>query len=196
MFGKFNHWWHQWSPHYLGPDEDLKYPTRTVTIVGGRFQIRQARRQDASILTAVEQQVYRSKPWNQAAFLSDLSRPRDRLYLLVTHDRQAVAYAGSSVNWFQYDMHITNIGVIPEFQSMGIGAMMLSELKSVAITNDVKSMSLEVRKSNVGAQRLCHRLGFVSTGVNPDYYTNDREDAIDMKMDLEDEGKQPWPKKP
>lgn len=93
-------------------------------------------------------------------------------------------------------MHITNIGVIPEFQRMGLGTMMLSELKSVALANGVKSMSLEVRRSNIGAQRLYHRMGFDSTGINPDYYIDDREDAIDMKMNLEDEGNQPWPKRP
>lgn len=86
MFGKFNRWWHHWSPHYLGPNEDLKYPSRTVTTIGGRFDIRQAYRKDAPTLIEVERQVYRSTPWNQAAFLNDLSRSRDRLYLLVTHD--------------------------------------------------------------------------------------------------------------
>lgn len=168
----------------------MVYRPRSMTTAGLRFKIRQATMDDVETLMAIEKQVYLGTPWNRAAFASDLARSRDRLYLLVNHDGQDVAYVGSSVNWFQYDMHVTNIGVIPEFQDMGLGTLMMSELKTVAKENDIKTMSLEVRRSNEGAQRLYKRFGFFSTGINPDYYLEDHEDAVDMKMNLQDEGKQ------
>lgn len=190
MFARFNRWWHQWSPHYLRPDEDLRYASRTVTTAGSRFRIRQATMQDVDTLVGIEENVYLSKPWNHAAFASDVGRPRDRLYLIASHDGQPVGYVGSSINWFDNDMHITNIGVIPEYQDMGLGTVLLSELKTFAISHHVSSMSLEVRRGNLGAQRLYQRLGFRNIGINPDYYMDDHEDAVDMKMNLQDEGNQ------
>lgn len=187
MFGKFNRWWNHFSPHYLGPNENIVYPDRSMTTAQMRFHIRQAHIEDIDTLVDIEQQVYLSTPWNQAAFASDLVRSRDRLYLIISHENENVAYVGSSISWLQYDMHITNIGVIPEYQDLGLGTMMLDELKAVAKNNGLKTMSLEVRRSNIGAQRLYNKIGFFSTGINPDYYIEDHEDAVDMKLNLQDE---------
>ena len=41
-------------------------------------------------------------------------------------------------------------------------------------------MTLEVRMSNVGAQQLYHKFGFVSAGVRRNYYSETGEDALIM----------------
>lgn len=45
-------------------------------------------------------------------------------------------------------------------------------------------MTLEVRVTNVVAQRLYEKLGFETVGVRKGYYTDNQEDAYIMWVDL------------
>jgi len=44
-------------------------------------------------------------------------------------------------------------------------------------------MTLEVRASNVTAQRLYQKYGFTSRGIRKGYYNDNREDGIIMTVD-------------
>lgn len=48
----------------------------------------------------------------------------------------------------------------------------------------MERMTLEVRASNTSAQRLYERLGFVTAGVRKGYYSDNREDALIMWLDI------------
>jgi ribosomal-protein-alanine N-acetyltransferase len=50
-----------------------------------------------------------------------------------------------------------------------------------------RGFTLEVRVSNDGAVRLYERLGFRAQGVRRGYYTDNREDALIMWRDSDDE---------
>jgi [ribosomal protein S18]-alanine N-acetyltransferase len=43
---------------------------------------------------------------------------------------------------------------------------------------------LEVRRSNIQAQKLYESLGFVATGIRKGYYSDDGEDALAMTLEL------------
>ena len=43
---------------------------------------------------------------------------------------------------------------------------------------------LEVRRSNVAAQKLYESVGFLSTGVRRGYYSDNGEDALAMTLDV------------
>ena len=43
---------------------------------------------------------------------------------------------------------------------------------------------LEVRKSNLAAQKLYESVGFLTTGVRWGYYSDDGEDALAMTLEL------------
>ena len=45
-------------------------------------------------------------------------------------------------------------------------------------------VTLEVRVSNTRAQKLYRDIGFVDNGIKKDYYFNDREDALNMVLDI------------
>jgi len=53
-------------------------------------------------------------------------------------------------------------------------------LIDAATAKGARSVSLEVRKSNVGAQRMYERFGFRPVGVRRGYYVETGEDAIVM----------------
>ena len=53
-----------------------------------------------------------------------------------------------------------------------------------ARANGVRSVDLEVRRSNDGARRLYLGAGFSIVGVRRGYYSRPREDAIHLRRDL------------
>ncbi|MPN48284.1 hypothetical protein SDC9_195891 [bioreactor metagenome] len=44
-------------------------------------------------------------------------------------------------------------------------------------------MTLEVRVSNIPAQRLYEKIGFVNRGIRRQYYSDTKEDAMIMWLD-------------
>ena len=85
-------------------------------------------------------------------------------------------YSGS-VEAKKPEREILNIGVSPRFRRMGVATALLKE--ELARQG---SHFLEVRISNVGAQALYRKLGFVELGMRPNYYDNPRESAIVMTV--------------
>jgi ribosomal-protein-alanine N-acetyltransferase len=47
-------------------------------------------------------------------------------------------------------------------------------------------VTLEVRVSNIGAQKLYESVGFTSQGLRKGYYSDDGEDALIMALQLAD----------
>ena len=71
-----------------------------------------------------------------------------------------------------------NVAVDPDRRRRGIGtALIVALLERVGPEAQV---TLEVRRSNGGAQRLYERFGFRSAGVRPRYYADNGEDAVIM----------------
>ena len=80
--------------------------------------------------------------------------------------------------------HITNVAILPEYQNRGIGSFLIESIIKKAQFIEYKSITLEVRKSNITAQALYLKIGFEKTGIKKRYYFGDHEDAIDMTLDL------------
>ena len=89
-----------------------------------------------------------------------------------------VGFAGM---WHLYDeAHITTIGVDPAHRGHGLGEWLLAELVTEAIARGAGWLTLEVRVSNVTAQRLYSKYGFTVKGTRHAYYSDDNEDAYVM----------------
>jgi len=86
--------------------------------------------------------------------------------------------------WIMADeAHITNIAVRREYQRMGIGEQLLIAMINIAIEQKVRFLTLEVRPSNMIAQRLYRKYGFTQIDIRRNYYTDNREDALVMIAD-------------
>jgi len=75
--------------------------------------------------------------------------------------------------------HVTTIGVAPEHRRRGLGERLLTHLESELIQHGVGSVVLEVRVSNIAAQRLYKACDFIVVQRISGYYT-DGEDAFLM----------------
>ena len=126
----------------------------------------------------IEQQVY-PRPWTAQVFIEELEQARvgKRHYLVGTIGDELVGYGG--LLYVENDAHVTNIAVHPMWRSRGIATELLLDLAWEANRRGCQAMTLEVRHTNVAAQQLYRRFGFVPAGVRKKYYEN-RDDAIVM----------------
>lgn len=184
MFAKFKHWL-----SYRTVPTEITFQSQMVTVHQQRLKIRRATSKDVSRMVAIERVIFGTPPWSAASFDLELSRQRDRLYLVVINDcAELVGYAGCSFNWYRRVSHITNIAVDPASQNQGIGTILITTLQQVSRNDGIDEMSLEVRASNLRARELYERMGFRQSKIKRGYYLDDREDAVEMKVNLKNKG--------
>ena len=132
----------------------------------------------------IEREVYNGEvPWTKSAFLSELYSLHTHQYLVVCYQEKIIGFIGLRIT--SKDGHITNIAILPAFQNKGIGSLLLAEVERFARKNQCDTLSLEVRISNVDAQRLYRTMGFESRKILTAYYNENKEDAVDMVKVLE-----------
>ncbi|MBX6395699.1 MAG: ribosomal protein S18-alanine N-acetyltransferase [Alicyclobacillaceae bacterium] len=121
-------------------------------------------------------------PWSRTAFYGELADNHFARYIVAQRDDVVVGYAGM---WLILDeAHITNIAVHPDARRQHVGETLLRHMMAYARSQGACRMTLEVRVSNIPAQNLYHKLGFVTRGVRKGYYTDNHEDALIMWAEL------------
>src|SRR5438105_364053 len=138
------------------------------------------RRRHLKGVMAIERQVY-PRPWSPNLFLSEMSEPRNREYLVAKVDKEVVGYGG--IMCYGDEAHVTTIAVDPAQHRRKIGTRLLYELVEEAIEMGARAVSLEVRWSNSGAQDLYAKFGFRPVGRRKNYYQETNEDALVMWVD-------------
>ncbi|MBI5030696.1 MAG: ribosomal protein S18-alanine N-acetyltransferase [Chloroflexi bacterium] len=93
-----------------------------------------------------------------------------------------VGYGGF---WLMVDeAHISTIATHADWRRRGIGELLLLAMIDGATEVGARWVTLEVRVSNTGAQRLYHKYGFDVTGIRKRYYSDNNEDALIMTTPL------------
>jgi ribosomal-protein-alanine N-acetyltransferase len=135
------------------------------------------RRRHLRSVLRIEAQVYPT-PWTHGLFVSELALRSTRAYVVARIGREVAGYAGlmMSLN----DGHVTTVAVDPEWQRTGVATRLLIALAREAIGRGATALTLEVRLSHHGAQRLYQRFGFTAVGVRKGYYADSGEDALIM----------------
>ncbi|KIS03277.1 ribosomal protein S18-alanine N-acetyltransferase [Paucilactobacillus wasatchensis] len=186
MFEKFKRWIK--TSRQLRRREEisniLEVKNAVVSIKDADYFLARAQVTDVPEILQVEQLVYGATPWNESAFVQEIKRQRDRLYLVVRQNDRLLGFAGCSFNRQNNEAHITNIAITPAFQNHGIGRYLIRKLVRKAALLDMDQMTLEVRVSNTNAQRLYKKMGFLVKNVKKGYYFGDHEDALNMVLDL------------
>lgn len=86
--------------------------------------------------------------------------------------------------WVTFDSGtICQIAVHPDIQRLGIGTIMMEEIKKDAYAKRVKTLTLEVRESNIKAINFYQKHGFVVSHKKEGFYSNG-EDAIYMILEV------------
>lgn len=119
-------------------------------------------------------------PWSYEAFVREATENQAARYTVLTEDGVPVAYAGM---WLvMNEGHITNVAVHRDHRGKGYGEKVVRALIQLAADCGMEYMELEVRRSNVVAQNLYKKLGFLRVGIRPRYYADNNEDAFLMAL--------------
>lgn len=186
MFEKFKNWYRVTINGRKWPL--LDFARRVVMIRHHQYVVRMAAEGDIKTMVDIERAIYGNAPWSHAAFQIELRRPQDRLYLVVTDDNLVVGFIGMAVDWYRLDLHITNVGISPAYQRMGIGTYLIGTAINYARHTQLHSVSLEVRVHNLNARKLYEQLGFRERKIKHHYYLDNHEDAVDMVANLLNKG--------
>jgi len=135
--------------------------------------IRPATINDVSEIIALERSVENAAHWSREQYESRL---KDGCLLVAVSDGQLSGFICARVLLGEWE--IENIVVGQDFLRRGIATALLNALLEAAKKANNPTLHLEVRESNLAAQRLYAKHGFHQVGKRPNYYRDPPEDAI------------------
>ena len=147
------------------------------------MKILNMQRQHVPQVAALEKICF-SDPWSEQSIASELQNPLS-LWLVCEDEGTVCGYVGSQTVLGETDM--MNIAVAPEYRRRGIGEMLITQLLKKISREGSRSLSLEVRCSNLAAISLYEKLGFQQVGRRPGYYIHPKEDALILRKEWTDE---------
>ena len=147
----------------------------------GGYRIRSAVLPDVPAMVEIERRAF-SDPWSEGSFREALTSPWT-FGLVGISSRGVAGYliarevAGTG--------EILNLAVAPEARRRGLGGELLRAGLGALRRRRVNEVFLEVRESNRSAQALYTAQGFRPVGQRAGYYRNPREDALVLRLALE-----------
>ncbi len=150
-----------------------------------RFQIRQMTHEDMPAVIDLEQAAFRN-PWSPELLRRELDHDWSTILLVedpLPDGRRRLL--GLAIFWIvQDEVHVLNVATAPEHRRRGVGRAVMHEVLARGRQRCCSLATLEVRRSNEAAIGLYKSLGFRSVGVRPNYYVDEKEDAIVMVLDF------------
>lgn len=115
--------------------------------------------------------------WVSTRFEQELENPRVN-YFVVTDASRTVGYIG----YWQIleEAHITAVGVDPSCRKKRLAQRLLCRMLDDCSEKGVQWVTLEVKASNIGAQRLYQKFNFSVMGRRKNYYQAEKQDALIM----------------
>jgi ribosomal-protein-alanine N-acetyltransferase len=139
------------------------------------LEIRRLTYADLPQVVAIERRAFPT-PWSLAMFVLELSKPGG-ICLAAFDGETMLGYVICS----RYDTvwHLMNVSVDPSRRREKIATALLTALIE-RMADPTAELTLEVRRSNLGAIALYERFGFRSAGIRRRYYQDNGEDALIM----------------
>ncbi len=153
---------------------------------GVAFWIDRMHEDDLPEVVEIEELSHISR-WGWEGYARELALP-ERSILLVARPqgphppRRVLGFLCSALVLDEW--HIYNLATHPNFRRQGIARALLREGRARAQEQGARYALLEVRASNLPAQRLYRQLGFSPIHRRKNYYTQPLEDALLMRCDL------------
>ena len=136
---------------------------------------------DLDEVVAIEDAIY-SHPWTRGNFIDSLR---------AAYVCRTLRIGAELIGYFVLmvgagEAHLLNLSIAAPHQRAGHGSALLREAAELARQLGARSLFLEVRPSNRGAQALYTRFGFRKIAVRRGYYPahTGREDALVLTLPL------------
>ena len=99
-----------------------------------------------------------------------------------SNDGKIIGYIG--ISYVIDSADIISIVVHKDYTQKGIATLLLQEIFAFAKENNIQKIMLEVRSSNLPAQKLYEKHGFKQIAIRKKYYDN-TEDALIYEKELQ-----------
>ncbi|MEE9192305.1 MAG: GNAT family N-acetyltransferase, partial [Candidatus Aerophobetes bacterium] len=76
------------------------------------------------------------------------------------------------------EAHLVNMAVHPAFRRKGLASKLLKYILEKAQNQGLNTITLEVRRFNLAAQRFYESFDFKKIAISPGYYVETGEDAL------------------
>jgi len=146
-----------------------------------KFEIRKMYLSDIDEIYEMDGKCFGEKHWSREIFVKELSNT-NALYLVAEEKnpkaikKKLLGFIGV---WIILDeMHIMTLGTDPEYRGQKIAEHLLLASLDSCLRSGVRTVTLEVRLSNIAAQKLYEKYGFQHQGIRKNYYNDDGESAL------------------
>lgn len=140
--------------------------------------IREMQEHDIPEILEIERISF-SSPWSEEAFLSEINKSYSVTRVAVSGN---IIIGYICVNYVLDECHILNLAVHPDCRRKGMATVLMKKVLRELRQKDCRFFYLEVRMSNMGAQRFYERFGFRFVGIRKKYYMSPVEDAALMML--------------
>ena len=162
------------------PAYRLKYPT-DKEYCWNIIRFRPCKEEDLPGVMELDREAF-PDPWSLESWQRELNMKNPvAIWYVAEVGGRIAGFAGVWVA--AGEAQLMKIAVKKEVRRQGVGDYLLYFLAGSSEEYDVQAMTLEVRESNVIAQKFYEHFGFVSQGIRPGYYTDTHEGAVIMRWD-------------
>ena len=142
------------------------------------FRVRLLRTADLPRVMEIEVASF-STPWRENTFRGLMRRTDTDLFVA----EEGGAVVGYAACWTVVDQsELGNVAVAGEARGRGIGGALVDAVIARVRERGALELFLEVRESNLGAQRVYRKRDFVIVGRRRSYYSSSTEDALVMRL--------------
>ncbi|MEI3607744.1 ribosomal protein S18-alanine N-acetyltransferase [Pseudogracilibacillus sp. SE30717A] len=145
------------------------------------FSIREMSSEDIKQVMKVDVASF-TTPWTYEIYEQEVNHNKHAHYFVIEESENIIGYVGLWI--VEEDAQITNIALLPQFRGYKIGEKLFGFAMQYAIQQGANRLSLEVRVSNIVAQKLYIKFGLVPGGIRKGYYPDNGEDALVMWVNL------------
>lgn len=146
-----------------------------------KLRVREMREEDIDTVHLIDQQSF-TDPWSKDIYYEEITKNKYAEYFVILYQEEIVGFCGS---WMVLDeAQITNIAIAPTHKGKGYGTYLFQYVINFAVLHGIKKLSLEVRVSNITAQKMYKKFGMKPGGIRKNYYPDNQEDALVLWVNL------------
>jgi len=176
---KFRPRW--WLSNRQAPTHTIQPNIALVPPVNARYDLRPLTVAQLDECWHLDQRCFvDGEAYSRDTFEYLLTAPESISYRVVM---QNSAMAGFVIGLLEPDHtgHITTVGIAPEHRRRRLASSLIERVEDAFQRRDVRLARLEVRSSNISAQKLYMSLGYSVTQRLPKYYSNGGDGLLMVK---------------
>jgi ribosomal-protein-alanine N-acetyltransferase len=149
------------------------------------MRIRKVSKEDLAAIIGIQRKTPQAAQWTSADY-ANLAGDPSGLILVAELDTMTPPMIVGFVAFHRVidETELRNMAVDPAHQRQGVGRGLLAEGRRRLLEQGAKRIYLEVRASNLLAQRFYYFAGFALCSRRKDYYNDPREDGLVLSLRL------------